>query len=69
MKTKDIRNKDAESLGYLMSDMEEELFNLRAQMTTGHLKDTASVKLIKRDIARINTILHERAAAEAEAKA
>ena len=60
MNTKDIRVKDNESLQYLLDDLREELFNLKAQTATGHLKETANVMLVRKDIARVLTVLRER---------
>jgi large subunit ribosomal protein L29 len=60
MNTKDITSKDNESLQFLLDDLREELFNLKAQMATGHLKETANVNLVKKDIARVLTVLRER---------
>jgi len=68
MNIKDLRNKDSEALRYLLADMEEELFNMRTQMATGHLKDTASVKMTRRDVARVMTVLQQRAAQQAQAE-
>ena len=51
-----------------LADMEEELFNMRTQMATGHLKDTASVKMTRRDVARVMTVLQQRAAQQAQAE-
>ncbi|MVT26559.1 50S ribosomal protein L29 [Nesterenkonia alkaliphila] len=65
---------DAE-LGSKLREAKEELFNLRFQSATGQLENSARLKAVKRDIARIYTVLRERelgiresvgAAAEAE---
>lgn len=41
------------------SELKSELFNLNFQNKVGQLKDTARIKLVKKDIARIKTIIHE----------
>ena len=52
-----------------LSDAKQELFNLRFQFATGQLENSARVTEVKRDIARINTVLREREIAAAEALA
>ena len=41
-----------------------ELFNAKVKHSTGQLEDTAKLKILRRDIARVATILHERREAE-----
>lgn len=43
-----------------LSSAKEELFNLRFQLVTGHLKDNAAVTKLRRNIARLYTVLAER---------
>lgn len=43
-----------------LAKAKEELFNLRFQSATGQLENSGRIKVVKRDIARINTILRER---------
>ncbi|WP_150461730.1 50S ribosomal protein L29 [Nesterenkonia ebinurensis] len=50
---------DAE-LGSKLREAKEELFNLRFQSATGQLENSARLKAVKRDIARIYTVLRER---------
>jgi len=52
-----------------LSDAKQELFNLRFQFATGQLENSARVTEVKRDIARINTVLREREIAAADALA
>lgn len=52
MSTKDIEAKIAEN--------KKELLNLRFQLATGNLEDTAQIKNLKKDIARLMTSLNER---------
>ncbi len=52
MATEEIRRK--------LDEAQEELFNLRFQWSTGQLKDTNRLTQVKRDIARLKTILRER---------
>ena len=52
-----------------LSEAKQELFNLRFQFATGQLENSARITQVKRDIARINTVLREREIAAAEALA
>ena len=54
----------------LLDELEEskhELFNLRFQFATGQIENSGRISQVKRDVARINTILREREIAAAEA--
>lgn len=57
---------DAELLQRL-SDAKEEQFNLRFQLATGQLENSARIGAVRRYIARINTLIREREIAAAEA--
>ena len=50
-----------------LGESKQELFNLRFQIATGQLENSAQISQVKRDIARINTVLREREMAAAEA--
>ncbi|MDP7067277.1 MAG: 50S ribosomal protein L29 [Acidimicrobiales bacterium] len=50
-----------------LGDSKQELFNLRFQFATGQLENAGRISQVKRDIARINTVLREREIAAAEA--
>ena len=52
-----------------IGELKQELFNLRFQFDTGQLENPARMSQVKRDIARINTVLREREIAAAEAAA
>lgn len=52
-----------------LDEAKQELFNLRFQFATGQLENSARITQVKRDIARINTVLREREIAAAEALA
>jgi large subunit ribosomal protein L29 len=49
-----------------LASLKKEAFNLRFQQATGQLESTARMRTVKRDVARVNTILNEKAAAAAE---
>ena len=67
MKTGDLRSKSADQLKSELVQLKKEQFNLRFQQATGQLEKTARVKEVRRDIARVKTLLAEKAKAEAEA--
>jgi large subunit ribosomal protein L29 len=61
----DIRAKTADELQTQLLDLRKEQFNLRFQRATGQLEATGRVKTVRRDIARIKFVLHERKRASA----
>ena len=63
MKAVDIRTKSDDELKDQLGDLRKEAFNLRFQQASGQLENTARVQTVRRDIARIKTILGERKAA------
>ncbi len=60
MKSADIRAKSDDELKDQLVDLRKEAFNLRFQAASGQLENTARVQQVRRDIARIKTILGER---------
>lgn len=66
MLAKEIREKTNEELNAEINTLKDELFNLRFQQATGQLENTARLKTVKKDIARIKTVLTERANAGRE---
>ena len=62
MKPKDLRDLTDDEPDHRLTDTRQELFNLRFQAATGALENTARLRLAKREIARILTVQHERAA-------
>jgi large subunit ribosomal protein L29 len=60
MKAKEIRELDTERIQEELRNAYEELFNLRFQQATGKLSNTARFAQVRKDIARMKTILHER---------
>jgi large subunit ribosomal protein L29 len=63
MKTQDVRTKSLDQLKDELVKLKKEQFNLRFQSATGQLEKTARVKEVRRDIARVKTILREKAEA------
>jgi large subunit ribosomal protein L29 len=60
MKPGEIRDLDTEELHSRINELAEELFNLRFQLATGQLDNHRRMRAVRRDIARIRTILRER---------
>jgi large subunit ribosomal protein L29 len=56
MKAADLKGKTADELGDQLAGLEKEAFNLRFQAASGQLENTARVRQVRRDIARIKTI-------------
>jgi large subunit ribosomal protein L29 len=60
MKAEDIRQKTDDQLDDLLVDLRKEAFNLRFQKASGQLENTARMREVRRDIARIKTTLTAR---------
>ena len=63
MKASDVRTMTQDELTDELAKLKKEQFNLRFQTATGQLEKTARVKEVRRDIARVKTILREKAEA------
>lgn len=59
MKASELRTKSEAELQQEMNVLKDELFNLRFKQATGSLENTARLKAVKKDIARIKTVLCE----------
>jgi large subunit ribosomal protein L29 len=64
MKAGDVRLKTDDELKDQLAELKKEQFNLRFQRASGQLENTARVRVVRRDIARIKTILAEKATAK-----
>ncbi len=60
MKASEIRAMTTAEIGRKLDDTYQELMNLRIQVRAGQQKNTARLTLLRRDIARLKTILRER---------
>ena len=61
MDASDLKTKSADELKQLLGDLKKEQFNLRFQRASGQLENTARVGVVRRDIARIKTVMHAKA--------
>ena len=65
MNASELRDKTPDQLREDLTNLKKEAFNLRFQQATGQLENTARMRSVKRDAARVLTILNEKAAAAA----
>lgn len=59
MKSKEVRDMTVDELQSKLVSLKEELFNLRFQLATGQLDNPMRVRDVRKNIARIKTVLHE----------
>jgi large subunit ribosomal protein L29 len=60
MKANDIRDLSVDELKSKASELEQEMFNLRFQLHTGHLENSARLSQIRKDVARVKTVLNQK---------
>ena len=60
MELKDLRNTSAAELKAHLLDLHKEQFSLRMQKATGQLTKTHDIRMVRREIARVNTLLTEK---------
>ena len=65
MNAQELRDKTPDQLREELANLKKESFNLRFQQATGNLESTARMKVVRRNAARVKTILNEKAAAAA----
>lgn len=68
MKAQELRDKSVDQLKDELANLKKESFNLRFQHATGALENPARMRAVKRDTARVMTILNEKAADAAKAE-
>ena len=61
----ELRDKTPDQLRDDLANLKKEAFNLRFQQATNQLENTARMRVVRRDVARVKTILNEKAAAAA----
>ncbi len=59
MKAEELRGKTGDELDDALLKLRHEQFNLRFQQATGQLENTTRVRQVRRDIARVKTVLHQ----------
>jgi large subunit ribosomal protein L29 len=68
MKVKEARDLSTAELNKKADQLKDELFNLRFQMATGQLDNQARIRVVRRAIARVKTVLRERELGLSEGK-
>ena len=66
MSATELRGKTPDELRKQLEDLKKEAFNLRFQAATGQMENTARMRTVRREAARVKTILNEKAAAAAQ---
>ena len=69
MNATELRDKTPDELKDQLVALKKEAFNLRFQQATNQLENTARMRQVRRDVARVKTILNEKAAAAAKSEA
>jgi large subunit ribosomal protein L29 len=69
MRARELQELSMDELSQKERDLKEELFNLRFQRATGQLENLMRLTQVKRDIARVKTVLHEQKEKEKDEKA
>ncbi|MCU9837297.1 50S ribosomal protein L29 [Ruegeria sp. WL0004] len=62
MNAQELRNKTPDQLREELVNLKKEAFNLRFQQATGQLENNARIRTVRRDVARVITVLNEKAA-------
>ena len=60
MKAKEVRDLSANELEVRLDELKEELFNLRFQLATGQLENPMRISAVRKNIARVKTVMRER---------
>lgn len=64
MKATQLREQSTEELNKTLRDMEDQLYKLRFQKSTGQIENPVKIREVRRDIARVLTVLNERRSEE-----
>ena len=68
MKAQELKDKTPAQLQEQLVALKKEAFNLRFQQATGQLESTARMRTVRRDVARVKTVLNQKAAEAASSK-
>lgn len=66
MNAQELRDKTPDQLRDELANLKKEAFNLRFQQATGQLENPSRLRTVRRDAARVKTVLNEKARAAAE---
>lgn len=64
MKAKELRDRSMPELNKTLGDLEEQLFKLRFQKSTGQIENPIKIREVRKDIARVLTVMGENRAQE-----
>ncbi len=68
MNAQELKDKTPDQLRDQLVALKKEAFNLRFQQATGQIENTARMRTVRRDVARVNTVLNQKAAEAAAVK-
>jgi len=68
MNAQELRDKTPDQLRDQLLALKKEAFNLRFQQASGQIENTARMRTVRRDVARVNTVLNQKAAEAAAVK-
>jgi len=68
MKARDLRTKDTQELGFDLERLRKELFELRFKASTESVTNPAGIRQLRRDVARVRTVLREKGVREPEGR-
>ncbi len=63
MKASEIKDLTVDELNAKVAELQQEMFNLKFQMHTGHLENTARISQLRKDVARVKTVLSSKQSA------
>ena len=66
MKVEELKNKTIDQLKSILIDLKKESFNLRFQKANGQLENTARVRVVRRSVARVITLINNKSKIELE---
>ena len=66
MKVAELKNKTIDQLKSILIDLKKESFNLRFQKANGQLENTARVRVVRRSVARVITLINNKSKIELE---
>jgi large subunit ribosomal protein L29 len=64
MRAKELRERSDDELRKSLGDLEEQLFKLRFQKSTGQIENPQKIREVRKDIARVQTVMNERLSEE-----
>lgn len=66
MKAEELKDKTLDELNKLLLDLKKKQFNLRFQISQGQLENTAKIRAVRRDVARVKTFISQQRQSEAK---